>query len=93
MGDKVLVAMSGGIDSSVAAWMLLNEGYNVAGVTMHFGALTEGDGKRSCTSAAIDDAKKFAPVLTFPIMFLITPPGWEMRSLPILSANIRKENA
>jgi len=66
MGDKVLVAMSGGIDSSVAAWMLLNEGYNVAGVTMHFGALTEGDGKRSCTSAAIDDAKKVCACLNIP---------------------------
>ena len=66
MGDKVLVAMSGGIDSSIAAWMLLNEGYNVAGVTMHFGALTEGDGKRSCTSAAIDDAKKVCACLNIP---------------------------
>ncbi|KQC07065.1 MAG: hypothetical protein APR62_07105 [Smithella sp. SDB] len=58
MGKKVLVAMSGGVDSSVAALMLINEGYDVTGVTMRFGILTEGDQKRSCTSAAIDDAKK-----------------------------------
>lgn len=55
--------MSGGIDSSVAAWMLIKEGYDVAGATMHFGSLIEGDRKRSCASAAIDDAKKVCAYL------------------------------
>jgi len=63
MSKKVLVAMSGGVDSSVAALLLKNEGYNVSGITMHFGSLTEGDQKRSCTSAAIDDAKKICDKL------------------------------
>ncbi|MBN1470739.1 MAG: tRNA 2-thiouridine(34) synthase MnmA [Syntrophaceae bacterium] len=66
MSDKVLVAMSGGVDSSVAALLLKNEGYDVSGVTMHFGALTEGDQKRSCTSAAIDDAKRVCAYLSIP---------------------------
>lgn len=66
MGKKVLVAMSGGIDSSVAAWMLIHEGFDVAGVTMNFGSLTEGDQKRSCTSAAIDDAKSVCDYFNIP---------------------------
>jgi tRNA-specific 2-thiouridylase len=58
MGKKVLVAMSGGVDSSVAAMLLKKEGYDVSGVTMRFGSLTAGDQKRSCTVTAIHDAKR-----------------------------------
>ena len=34
MGRKVAVAMSGGVDSSVAAWLLLRQGWECVGVTM-----------------------------------------------------------
>lgn len=66
MGEKVLVAMSGGIDSSVAALLLKNRGYDVAGVTMRFGSLTEGDQKRSCTSTAVEDAQNICSHLNIP---------------------------
>jgi tRNA-specific 2-thiouridylase len=44
MNRSVLVAMSGGVDSSVAAFLLRDAGYEVSGVTMRLtGAVTSGD--------------------------------------------------
>ena len=52
---KALVAMSGGVDSSTTAFKLLEEGHDVAGITLAMG--------RSCDEKAIVDAKKIADKL------------------------------
>src|SRR5205823_169554 len=58
---KVLAAMSGGVDSSVAAALLLEAGHDVVGVTMR---LWEGDVEGTCCSVAeIDDARRVAQQL------------------------------
>lgn len=57
---KVLLGMSGGVDSSVAAYLLLNEGYEVSGVTLKLHSNKSADelGKSCGALTDIDDAAK-----------------------------------
>ena len=59
---KVTVAMSGGIDSAVAAFLAIEQGYEVAGATMQLCKKILSDGT-DATLADIEDAKKICDVL------------------------------
>jgi tRNA-specific 2-thiouridylase len=50
--DRVLVAMSGGVDSAVAALLTARDGGEVAAVTLELWADPDNDAERSCCSAA-----------------------------------------
>jgi len=68
---KVLVAMSGGVDSSVAAALLAADGHDVTGVHMKLSntpAAPASDGRvhGCCTVEAADDARRVAQVLDVP---------------------------
>ena len=68
-GDtRVVVAMSGGVDSSVVAAMLAREGYDVVGVTLQLydhGAAVK-SAKSCCAGQDIYDAKRVAEMVGFP---------------------------
>lgn len=64
---KVACAMSGGIDSSVAALILKNDGHDVIGVTMKLWECFKAPKKQSCCSAAdIIDAKRVCEQIGIP---------------------------
>jgi len=63
---KVIVAMSGGVDSSVAAVKLKKEGYNVTGVTLRlYNQSNVSNSKSCCAGRDIDDAIKVAKQYDF----------------------------
>ena len=66
---KVLVAMSGGVDSSVAAILLMEQGYEVIGLTMKtWDYETSGSSKKEtgcCSLDSINDARNIAVDLGF----------------------------
>ncbi len=64
----VLVAMSGGVDSSVAAAILVEEGYRVIGATMKTFCYDEtpSHGRTCCGLDGIMDARRVADTLGFP---------------------------
>lgn len=67
MQKTVVVGMSGGVDSSVAAWLLKEKGYQVIGVTMElWQEKREGCGGLS----AAEDARQVAKVLSIPHVVL-----------------------
>jgi tRNA-specific 2-thiouridylase len=67
MRERVLVAMSGGVDSSVAAALLVEQGYDVVGATMKLFCHGEEVPDRPCCSLdSINDARRVCQTLGIP---------------------------
>src|SRR3954454_8182347 len=67
MRERVLVAMSGGVDSSVAAAMLVEQGYDVVGATMKLFCHGEDLPDRPCCSLdSVNDARRVCQQLGVP---------------------------
>ena len=80
-GKLVVVAMSGGVDSSAAAALLKKEGYEVIGVTMRL--WTEGNGdspaphRRCCSLEEVEDARRVCQVLDIPFYVVNFEPQFQ----------------
>ena len=70
MKKRILVAMSGGVDSSVAAIMLAGMGYELVGITMkvwdYEGSGVKGRETGCCSLDSINDARSLAMRMGFP---------------------------
>ncbi|HHX71301.1 MAG TPA: tRNA 2-thiouridine(34) synthase MnmA [Clostridiales bacterium] len=70
MGNKVMIAMSGGVDSSVAALVLLQQGYSVCGATLSLfsqedAGICDTATRTCCSIADVEDARAVAYRLGF----------------------------
>jgi len=78
MRTRVAVAMSGGVDSAVAALLLVQQGYDVLGLMMRLWAEEDNDtggqanlrANRCCSPQGVEDARRVAQLLDIPFYLL-----------------------
>lgn len=74
MNNRVVLGMSGGVDSSVAAYILIESGYDVIGITMKLrssDAMERDSGQDDCCSlSSVEDARRVCNKLNIPFYVL-----------------------
>ena len=71
---RALIAMSGGVDSSVAAWLMQRDGYDCTGITMrltHNEMLGQSGFHTCCSEKDIEDAAEVAFALDIPLIIVL----------------------
>jgi len=78
---RAVMAMSGGVDSSTAAALLIEQGYEVIGVMMRLWSDKGPEANRCCSGEAIEGARRVCEVLGIP--FHLVDYGREFKSLVV----------
>jgi len=82
--NKVCIAMSGGVDSSVAAALFKKQGYDCIGIFMKFWTEKKTDIENKCCSEnAYTDARKVANKLGFPLYTLNFQQSFKITSFQV----------
>ena len=92
--QRVIVAMSGGVDSAVAAGLLARQGYEVVGITMRLWTqedpLAPRHHRRCCAAEDIDDARAAADALGIPHYVLNMEEEFSARVVDYFVAEYRR---
>jgi tRNA-specific 2-thiouridylase len=89
---RVVVAMSGGVDSSAAAALLAAAGHEVIGVTLRLNRVERAAPGRCCSPDDVDDARAVADALGIPFYVFETADRFEERVIgPFVDAYLRGE--
>ena len=94
--ETIVVAMSGGVDSSAAALLLLEQGYSIVGVAMQVWDYRQhgGNSKRAtcCAPADFDDARNVAESRGFPFYVFDFEDSFEEKVItPFVQSYLRGE--
>ena len=82
---KVVVAMSGGVDSSVVAALMKQEGYNVIGITLKlYDESKTKEGRQCCAGQDIIDAKRVSEKININHEILYYQKNLNLKSLTLL---------
>ena len=81
---RVVVAMSGGVDSSVAAALMKEAGHDVIGLAMKTHSLAPKANRACCTPDDMRDARLIADQLEIPFLCCLMNKSLSMRLLRLL---------